>query len=129
MVKMENRAGRGIRLVTETITEGTKEYIYEIGWHVPIGKFYLEESITHLDRCVGHTTSCHPTFAGHVGYADRIQPLIKWIETKRNTQIVLDDETALHLKENEQYCIEDGERVLKKYPKWRTSIPPEQIIA
>jgi len=127
MVKMENRAGRGIRLVTETIREGTKEYSYEIGWHVPIGKFYLEESITHLDRCEGHTT-IHPTFAGHVGYAEHVMPLIRWIEKKRNIEIVFDDETALTLKDNEQYCIEDGKRVLAKYPKWRTPIPPEQII-
>jgi len=128
MVKMENRAGRGIRLVTETIREGAKEYIYEIGWHIPIGKFYLEESITHLDRSEGKG-QIHPTFAGHVGYADRIEPLLKWIETKRNIQIVFDDETALTLKVHEQYCIEDGERVLTKYPKWRTPIPAEQIIA
>ncbi len=128
MVKMENRAGRGIRLVTETIKEGTKEYIYEIGWHVPIGRFYLEESIPHLDRSEGKG-QIHPTFAGHVGYADRVTPLIQWIEKKRNIVIVFDDETALTFKNNEQYCIEDGERVLKKYPKWRTSIPAEQIIA
>jgi len=126
MVKMENRAGRGIRLVTETITEGTKEYIYEIGWHVPIGKFYLEESITHLDRCVGHTTSCHPTFAGHVGYADQIQPLIKWIENKRNVKIEIDDP---NLSANEEYSITDGQRILKKYPKWKTKLSPEEIIA
>jgi hypothetical protein len=126
MVKMENRAGRGIRLVTETITEGIKEYIYEIGWHVPIGKFYLEESITHLDRCEGHTTSCHPTFAGHVGYADRIQPLIKWIENKRNVKVEIDDP---NLSANEEYSITDGQRILKKYPKWKTKLSPEEIIA
>ena len=126
MVKMENRAGRGVRLVTETIREGMKEYIYEIGWHVPIGKFYLEESITHLDRSEGHTTSCHPTFTGHVGYADRIQPLIKWIENKRNVKIEIDDP---NLSANEEYSITDGQRILKKYPKWKTKLSPEEIIA
>lgn len=118
---MENRAGRGIRLVTETIKEGMKEYIYEIGWHVPIGMFYLEESITHLDR-----EPEHPTFGKHVGYADHIQPLVAWIEKNRHVTIELIDP---NLKGNEQYCIDDGERVLKKYPKWRTKLSPEEIIA
>jgi hypothetical protein len=125
MVKIENRACRGIRLVTETIKEGMKEYIYEIGWHVSIGKFYLEESITHLDR----GTYNHPTFGGHVGYSDHVIPLVNWIKTHRNIDIVIVDETELGLEGNERYCIDDGERVLKKYPKWKTPIPPEQIIA
>ena len=113
-------------MVSEAIQEGTKEYQYEIGWHTPIGKFFLEESITHLDRCEGKTT-IHPTFAGHVGYADRVNPLIKWIEKNRNVQIELVN--AEHLEEQERYDIEDGARVLKKYPKWKTKISQEEIIS
>ena len=120
-VKMENRAWKGIRLVTETIREGMKEYIYEIGWHVPIGKFYLEESITHLDR-----EPEHPTFAKHVGYANRIQPLIAWIERNRNIAIEVDNP---NLTVNEQYCIDDGKRILEKYPKWKTKLSPQEIIS
>jgi hypothetical protein len=32
-VTMENRAWRGVRLVSKPIREGQKEYVYTIGWH------------------------------------------------------------------------------------------------
>jgi hypothetical protein len=117
---MENRAWRGIRLVSERIREANTEYIYTIGWHVPIGMFYLEEQVTYLDR-----KPIPETFGKIVGFAHRIKPLIQWIERKRSVEVEVDDP---QLEANEQYEILDGKRLLEKYPKWKTEVSREEII-
>jgi len=118
---MENRAWKGVRLVSESIKEGHKEYYYEIGWHVPIGMFYLEEQITYLDR------NPKASFGSMPFFSKRITPLIRHIEQVRNIEIQLDNEEAV--KSQEEYAIENGHRILKKYPKWKTEISPDKILA
>jgi hypothetical protein len=110
-VLMENRAARGIRLVSEHIREGDREYVYEIGWHVPVGMFYLEEQTTYLDR------KPQETYGGIIAFAHTIKPLIKHIEEIRNVNVKLKEDTVAQ----EEYEIAEGKRILKKYPKWKSS--------
>jgi hypothetical protein len=110
-VVMENRACSGIRLVSERILEGNREYVYTIGWHVPIGMFYLEEQTTYLDR-----KPIPETYGGIIAFSKRVRPLIKHIEEIRGVKIKLKEDTSAQ----EQYDIAEGERLLKKYPKWKT---------
>ncbi|MCL6579776.1 MAG: hypothetical protein K6T73_10450 [Candidatus Bathyarchaeota archaeon] len=115
-VLMENRAARGIRLVSEHIREGNREYVYEIGWHVPIGMFYLEEQTTYLDR-----KPVPETYGGIIAFSHNIKPLIKHVEELRNVKVKLKEDIAAQ----EQYEIAEGKRLLEKYPKWKAS--PENI--
>jgi len=119
---MVNRAWRGIRLVTEKITEDAKEYIYTIGWHVPIGMFYLEQQITHLDR-----KPIPETFGSMPYFACTVKPLIQHIEKQHNVKIEVVSET--NIEQAEEYDIEDGKRLLEKYPKWKTEIDSKLILS
>jgi hypothetical protein len=115
-VLMENRAAMGIRLVSEHILEGDRKYVYAIGWHVPIGMFYLEEQTTYLDR-----KPVPETYGGIIAFSKRVQPLINHIEEIRNVKIKLKEDIAAQ----EQHEIAEGKRLLEKYPKWKTS--PDNI--
>jgi len=115
-VLMENRAARGVRLVSQPIREGEKEYVYEVGWHVPIGMFYLEEQTTYLDR------KPQETYGEIIAFAHGVKPLIKHVERIRNVQVKLNEDITAQ----EEYEIAEGKRLLKKYPKWKIS-PPENI--
>lgn len=108
---MENRAVRGVRLVSQPILEGNRSYVYTIGWHVPAGMFYLEEEVTHLDE------KPPKTLGKIIAFAKRVNPLIRHIEERRNVKIRL----AEDISDQEHYAVMDGERILKKYPRWRSS--------
>jgi hypothetical protein len=110
-ILMKNRATRGIRLVSEHIRESNKEFVYEIGWHVPIGMFYLEEQTTDLDR-----KPVPETYGGIIAFSRRVNPLIRHIEEIRKVKVKLMEDISAQ----EQYEIADGERILKKYPKWKS---------
>ena len=113
---MENRAATGIRLVSEHIREGDREYVYEIGWHVPIGMFYLEEQTTYLDR-----KPVPETYGGIIAFSRRVNPLIRHIEEIRKVKVKLTKDISAQ----EQYEIAEGKRLLEKYPKWKAN--PENI--
>lgn len=77
---LRNEAYKGLRLVTEPIKEGKKEYIYTIGWHHVLHKFYLEECITHFN--------CKPLLTeGNIVYSDSIEELIREIEKRRGVKV------------------------------------------
>jgi hypothetical protein len=115
-VFMENRAWRGVRLVSQPIREGRQEYIYEIAYHTPIGMFYLLEEVTKLDRKPTETK------ADIIAYSKNVKPLIKHIEKIRGVKITIKED----ITEQENYEIAEGEKTLKKYPEWRT--PPDKPV-
>jgi len=75
-----NESYEGFRLVTEPIKEGEKEYIYTIGWHHVLHKFYLEE-------CIIHFSFKPPLTEGNTVYSDSIEELIKEIEKRRGAKV------------------------------------------
>lgn len=117
-VVMENRAWKGIRLVSEPIREGEREYVYTIGWHVPVGMFCLEEQITHLDR-----KPVPETVGGIVAYSKSVQPLIRHIEKIRNIEVKLEEDISAQ----EKYAVAEGERILRQYPKWKAQ-PDKPVL-
>jgi hypothetical protein len=110
-ILMENRAWRGVRLVSDPIKERNREYVYIIGWHVGVGMFYLDEEVTYLDRMP------RETYGGIIAFARVVKPLIRYIEQNRNVNIKLKEDIAAQ----EEYEIAEGRRILEKYPKWRSS--------
>jgi len=108
---MENRAWRGIRLVTEPIEEGDKIYVYTIGWHIPIGMFYLEEEVTYPEG-IGRPFG---TYGKIIAYSSKVKPLIRHIEKLRKVKIRLDRD----ITRDEEYDIQEGRKILEKHPSWK----------
>jgi len=84
IVKMENRAWKGTRLVSEGIKEGSVEYCYEIGFHHPLKKFYLGEDKTYLDEK-------NATYGKNILYSENPVGLIREIEKRRKVKVVIKD--------------------------------------
>jgi hypothetical protein len=87
---LRNESYKGLRLVTEPIKEGEKEYIYTIGWHHVLHKFYLEECITHFNFKP-------PLTEGNIVYSDSVEELIREIEKRRRAKIYVKE--AIYAKE------------------------------
>jgi hypothetical protein len=77
---LRNEAYKGFRLVTEPIKEGNKEYVYTIGWHHVLHKFYLEECITHFNFKPPLTVS-------NIVYSNSVEVLIREIEKRRRAKV------------------------------------------
>jgi hypothetical protein len=142
VVKMDNRAWKGIRLVTETIKLCTdynekiplKEqnipigthlsHTYEITRHIPLNYFMLTLEYEKVETFVssikaGYTFVTKGSYAGSKAFSKSIAPLIALIEKWEGVKIEVTDP---NLVEQEKYDIEDNERVLKKIPSWRTTL-------
>jgi hypothetical protein len=87
---LRNESCKGFRLVSEPIKEGEKEFIYTIGWHHVLQKFYLEECITHFNWKP-------PLTEGNIVYSDSVEVLIKEIEKRRRAKIYVKE--AIYVKE------------------------------
>lgn len=137
IVKMENRAWKGIRLVTESINLyadyndkipiaeqqkiplGTHlNHVYEITRHIPINHFMLEMEYEITEMFVSSVkvdfqVYTKGSYCKLVGFSKTIAPLIAWIEKTENVKIEVTDP---NLSENEKYDIEENEKTLKKIP-------------
>jgi hypothetical protein len=117
-VTMENRAWRGVRLVSKPIREGQKEYVYTIGWHTSVGMFYLEEEVTDLSRKPVPVTS-----GSIIAYSKNVKPLIQHIEKLRGVKVKLTEDISAQ----EAYDIAEGEKILQKYPEWKAQ-PDKPVL-
>ena len=140
-IKMENRAWKGVRLVTQPIIlkefsedlplQTHLNHIYEITFHVCANHFVLEQEFEETEMFVssikaGYTRYTKGSYAKIIGFSKTIAPLIKWIEQHENVKIEITDP---NIAEQEAYDIEDNIRVLKKYPSWKHYLKPEEIIS
>jgi hypothetical protein len=145
IIKMENRAWKGIRLVTQpiklcaeynenlpvkdqNIPIGTHlSHTYEITRHIPLNYFMLTLEYETVETFVssikaGYTFVTKGSYAGSKAFSKTIAPLIALIEKWENVKIEVTDP---NLADQEKYDIEDNERTLKKIPSWRTQLKLE----
>lgn len=88
-IRMENRASTGTRLVTIDKIYGTYQgepvyYTFEIGYHFPKKKYYVEEAYTYRKAGKG-------SYGGTVFLSDTIKECINYIQNKHKVRIVLLD--------------------------------------
>lgn len=141
IVKMENRAWKGIRLVTERIELaqyspslpfGTETYhIYTIERHIPRNLFMLQREhgiaeLFHSSIKIGYTKPIEGCYGGITAWSKTIKPLIRKIEELENVKVEITDS---NISNQEKYAIEDNARILKQYPSWKTPTLREEVLS
>lgn len=114
VVPASNHAWKGIRILDDRpIERDGKRIGFEITYDFMSGMFIMEEY--HSEQVRGHwETTGTKRFQ-----ANSIEQLVNNFNKSHNAKIRIGDKD---LKEQTQYAIDDGNKTLKKYPRWKRDI-------